>query len=78
MQRVDTKEYAMNSASVISPFSIRSLQSASDWARLAVAVRANGLLYCHEATNITGKRVVNRYRTQLNDALIAYYVGLNS
>ncbi len=30
----------------------------------------NGLLYCYEGTNITGERVVNRYRTQLNDALI--------
>ena len=30
----------------------------------------NGLLYCYEATNITGEKVVNRYKTYLNDALI--------
>ncbi len=30
----------------------------------------NRLLYCYKATNITGERVVNRSKTQLNDALI--------
>jgi hypothetical protein len=30
-----------------------------------------GLMYCYKGTNITGERVVNRPRTQLNDALIA-------
>ncbi len=30
----------------------------------------SGLLYCYEGTNITGERVVNHPRTQLNDALI--------
>ncbi len=32
----------------------------------------NGLLYCYEGTNITGKKVVNPAKTQLNDALIAF------
>ncbi len=31
----------------------------------------NGLLYCYEATNITGERVVNRSETQLKRRLIA-------
>ncbi len=31
---------------------------------------ALNLFYCYEGTNITGKRVVNLHRTQLNDALI--------
>ena len=31
-----------------------------------------------QALNITGKKVVNDYKTQLNDALVAYYVGLNA
>ncbi len=30
----------------------------------------NGLLYCYEGTNITGKKVVNPPRMKLNDALI--------
>ena len=38
----------------------------------------NGLLYCYEGTNITGEMVVNDYKTQLNDALIAFHVRLNS
>jgi hypothetical protein len=33
----------------------------------------NGLLYCYEATNITGEKVVNPHKTQLIDALIAFY-----
>ncbi len=32
----------------------------------------NGILYCYEGTNITGERVVNDPKTQLNDALIAF------
>jgi len=32
----------------------------------------------YEGTNITGKRVVNHPRTQLNDALIESYAGCNS
>ncbi len=31
----------------------------------------NGLLSCYEHTNITGKRVVQEAKTQLNDALIS-------
>jgi len=31
----------------------------------------NGHLYCYGGTNITGERVVNYPKTQLNDALIA-------
>ena len=38
--------------------------------REALSTLGGLLIYCHEATNITGKRVVNHYRTQLNDALI--------
>ena len=38
----------------------------------------NGLLYRYEGTNITGEKVVNHYKTQLNDALNESYVGLNS
>ncbi len=34
----------------------------------------NGLLKCYEGTNITGERVVNPHRTQLNDALKESYV----
>ena len=30
----------------------------------------NGLLCCYEDTNITEEKVVNRYKMQLNDALI--------
>ena len=30
----------------------------------------NGLLYCYEGTNITGKKVVKDAKMQLNDALI--------
>ncbi len=30
-------------------------------------------MYCYEGTNITGEKVVNRYKTQLNDALIESY-----
>ncbi len=36
----------------------------------------NGLLYCYERTNITGEKVFNHSRTQLNDALIESYTGL--
>ncbi len=32
----------------------------------------NGLLYCHEGTNITGEKIVNHPKMQLNDALIAF------
>ncbi len=32
----------------------------------------NGLLYCYEGTNITGKKAVKDAKTQLNDALIAF------
>ena len=38
----------------------------------------NGLLYYYESTNITGEKVVNDYRTQLNDALMESYAGRNS
>ncbi len=38
----------------------------------------NGLLYCYEGTNITGGKVVNHYRTQLNDALIESYGRLRA
>ncbi len=30
-------------------------------------------MYCYEGTNITGERVVNPHRTQLNDALNESY-----
>ncbi len=33
----------------------------------------NGFLYCYEGTNITGEKVVNYPKTQLNDALIESY-----
>jgi hypothetical protein len=32
----------------------------------------NVLLYFYEGTNITGEKVVNPHKTQLNDALIAF------
>jgi len=32
-------------------------------------------MYCYEGTNITGEKVVNRFQTQLNDALIKSYAG---
>jgi len=35
----------------------------------------NGLLYCYEGINITGKKVVNHPRTKLNDALIECCAG---
>ncbi len=36
----------------------------------------NGLLYCYEGTNITAERAVNPHKTQLIDALIEPYEGL--
>jgi len=37
----------------------------------------DGLLYCYKGTNITGERVVNRSKTQLNDALVAFGIDLH-
>ena len=36
----------------------------------ALSMMGEALLACYEGTNITGERVVNHYRMQLNDALI--------
>ncbi len=37
---------------------------------------ALNLFYCYEGTNITGEKVVNRHKMQLNDALIESYADI--